>query len=228
MEINLIINADDFGLHPDIDAGIIEGHQKGLITSTSLIAAGTSFDNAITQALKNPNLGIGIHLSLVGGLPPIAPPDKVASLLTKEGQFYPHYPSFIKAWLQGKISPEDIAYEWNAQIAKILDTGIKISHFDSHQHLHVLPGLSQILLDLSQRFSIFKIRSPKEPLNFFSTGPLSISRIIARTGLTTCAQVAESKWKTMLTSTDHFYGTLAGGNLTIERWKKMYRFVYGE
>ncbi len=217
----LIINADDFGLHPTINAGIIEGHQKGVITSTSLIAAGISFDDAVTQALQNPDLGIGVHLALVGGLPPIAPADKVASLLTKEGLLYPHYPSFIAAWLKGKIALTDIVYEWNAQITKILDAGITVSHFDSHQHLHVLPGLNQLMIHLSEQFSIFKIRIPKEPLTFFATGPFAASRIIARTGLTTCAQLAESKWKTKLTNTDHFYGTLAGGNLTKTRWKNI-------
>ena len=46
----LIVNADDFGLHPLINEGILESHQKGIVTSTSLLASGEAFDDAIMLA----------------------------------------------------------------------------------------------------------------------------------------------------------------------------------
>ena len=67
----LIINADDFGLHPLINKGIIEGHQKGMITSTSIMPSAPCFKEAANLAVQNPELGIGIHLTLVGGVAPV-------------------------------------------------------------------------------------------------------------------------------------------------------------
>lgn len=61
----LIVSGDDFGLHPLINQGIIEAHRDGIVTSTSLVACGSAFDDAVTKALQHPKLGIGIHLTFV-------------------------------------------------------------------------------------------------------------------------------------------------------------------
>ena len=54
----LIVNADDFGLHSAVNAGIIDGHRRGIITSTSLMAGGEAFTEAVSMAKQNPKLGI--------------------------------------------------------------------------------------------------------------------------------------------------------------------------
>ena len=69
----LIINADDFGLHEEINWGIYDAHHKGVLTSTTLIPCGTATLQASKLAKESPNLGIGVHLTLVGGLQPILP-----------------------------------------------------------------------------------------------------------------------------------------------------------
>ena len=63
----LIVNADDFGLHPSVNAGIAKGHVAGIITSASLMAGGENFTDAVRIAARSPRLGIGVHLTLVGG-----------------------------------------------------------------------------------------------------------------------------------------------------------------
>lgn len=217
----LIINADDFGLHSGINQAIINAHQKGAITSTTLIASGTAFDEAVRLALHAPNLSVGVHLTLVGGLPSVAAPDLIPSLLTSSGVFRENHIDFIRDWMQGKINKNEIFFEWSAQIEKIQSKGIKISHFDSHQHLHVLPGLSELTLKLAKKHSVSAIRIPKEPFSFFATGPLAPMRVLARNGLTLCAQKSSNKWHPTLFSPDHFFGMLAGGQMTLERWKKL-------
>ena len=92
----LIVNADDFGLHTLINQGIIKGHREGFITSTSIMPSATAYDEAVELALANPNLGIGIHLTLVGGVQPVLPKDKIASLVDAEGRFLPDYVAFAK------------------------------------------------------------------------------------------------------------------------------------
>ena len=66
----LIVNADDFGLHSAVNAAVIDGHRTGIITSTSLLAGGEAFTEAVSMAKNNPKLGIGVHIALVGGLKP--------------------------------------------------------------------------------------------------------------------------------------------------------------
>lgn len=59
----LIVNADDFGLHPLINAGIIKGYREGFITSTSLMPSAPCWREAVQLAQENPQLGIGVHLT---------------------------------------------------------------------------------------------------------------------------------------------------------------------
>ena len=69
--MQLIVNADDFGFTKDVNAGIVEAHQCGILTATTLMANGAAFDDAVRLALENPSLDVGCHLVLVGppGLP---------------------------------------------------------------------------------------------------------------------------------------------------------------
>ena len=76
----LIVNADDFGLHPLINAGIIKGYREGFITSTSLMPSAPCWQEAVQLAQENPQLGIGVHLTLVGSVAPVLPAGKVSSL----------------------------------------------------------------------------------------------------------------------------------------------------
>ena len=48
----LIVNADDFGLHSAVNAAVIDGHRTGIITSTSLLAGGEAFSEAVSMAKK--------------------------------------------------------------------------------------------------------------------------------------------------------------------------------
>lgn len=81
----LIVNADDFGLHPAINAGIIKGCRDGFITSTSLMCSGAAFDDAVLQAKATPALGVGIHLTLVGGGKPLLQARQLRTLVDEDG-----------------------------------------------------------------------------------------------------------------------------------------------
>lgn len=217
----LIINADDFGLHEEINWGIYDAHHKGVLTSTTLIPCGTATLQASKLAKESPNLGIGVHLTLVGGLQPILPLSDIPSLVTSQGVFRNSHLSFIRDWSIGKIDKIEIENEWRAQIEKILDLDLPISHIDSHQHLHVLPGLQDLVPKLATQYRIPAIRIPKEPYSFFETSSsTSPIRILSRTGLSFCAHQAKKKWNS-LSSPDHFFGMLTGGNMTLKNWEKL-------
>ncbi len=83
----LIVNADDFGLHTLINQGIIKGYREGFITSASIMPSANAYEEAVALAKDNPKLGIGIHLTLVGGVKSVLPKIKVSGLLDAEGRF---------------------------------------------------------------------------------------------------------------------------------------------
>ena len=124
----LIINADDFGIHPAVNQAIVDAHRRGVLTSTSLLATGPAFADAVALACQNPNLGIGIHLCLVGGLPSMLPRDKVSTLVDADGRFPESYVPFIKKAYTGDIDFTQVYDELDAQIKAILATGLPVTH----------------------------------------------------------------------------------------------------
>jgi predicted glycoside hydrolase/deacetylase ChbG (UPF0249 family) len=64
----LVVNADDFGFTRDVNDGIVAAHQRGILTATTLMANGVAFDHAVDLAKSNPELDVGCHLVLVGGM----------------------------------------------------------------------------------------------------------------------------------------------------------------
>jgi chitin disaccharide deacetylase len=57
----LVVNADDFGLSPGINDGILEAHAKGIVTSTSLMVSAPAADGAARAASGHEGLSIGLH-----------------------------------------------------------------------------------------------------------------------------------------------------------------------
>lgn len=207
----LIINADDFGLHELINEGIIEGHTAGCITSASIMAGGKAFEQAAQMAKQHPGLGVGVHLTLVGGENPVAKGD-VRTLLTPEGLFFQNYGQFTKRYICGKISKTHIEYELRCQLQKVVGKGIRITHVDSHQHLHVLPGMAEVVGKIAKEFKVNKVRIPAEPIGFLGTAPFCMSRFVARAALSGCSWLARRKYKRgSFCVPRHFFGMLAGG-----------------
>ena len=209
---SLIVNADDFGLHTAVNHAIIEGYEKGCLRSTSLMPTGSAVEEAAEMARRHPDLGIGAHLTLVAEKP-MLPPDKVRSLIGPDGHFFPDHVAFIKAFLQGKIRMAELYAECEAQLQRIESLGVTISHLDSHQHLHVLPRVIDICLELAARHGIHRMRLPAEGY-FFSGGyPAPLARKAAKCGLSFCAQLARHKAARSMAMPDAFFGMLAGGHM---------------
>lgn len=210
---SLIVNADDFGLHESVNRGIYNAHIQGIVTSTSLMAGGDAFEHAVTLKQSCPNLGVGVHLTLVGGRP-VAPASQISSLVDGQGCFCSSYPVFLARYLRGLIKLGDIERELTAQIEKVKLTGLKPTHLDSHQHLHVVPGISDLVLRLAQRYSIRAIRIPSEPFFFFGGTFPSIGRVVGRNGLSVLSKFFRHRAVSAgVLVTDHFFGMLAGGQM---------------
>ncbi|MCI5837255.1 MAG: ChbG/HpnK family deacetylase [Veillonellaceae bacterium] len=213
----LIVNADDFGLAPEINAAVVRAHQNGILTGASLMTAGEAFDEAVAAAEELPQLGIGIHTTLVGGLRPTAPAEEVPSLLTPEGRLYESYNDFLRADLAGKIDYSEVATELAAQFEKIVATGLHITHADGHQHLHIWPRVLPIVVTLCQKHHIGAIRIPQENWRY---GKLLANpgRFGGKAGLAVLAARARRYVRRFgLQTTDAFWGMMDGGKLTERR-----------
>ncbi|MFQ5801323.1 MAG: ChbG/HpnK family deacetylase [Candidatus Methylomirabilales bacterium] len=154
-----MVNADDFGLHESVNEGIVRAHREGIVTSASLITCGMAFEDALVRFRSCPELGLGIHLTLVEERP-VAPIEKVPSLVDRDGVMPRTYMAFARGWLTGKIRECDLHYELEAQVKRVLESGIRPSHLDSHQHVHCLPGVWKLTLDIAKKYAVPFIRVP--------------------------------------------------------------------
>jgi predicted glycoside hydrolase/deacetylase ChbG (UPF0249 family) len=157
--IRLVISADDLGLHPRIDEGILAAHAGGGITSASLLAVGPAAREAVRRATQQ-RLPLGLHLCLTSHLTPAAPPGEVR-WLAPGGRFRRNWAELAAAWLTRLIPPEEVVAEFRAQAARARALGAEIDHLDSHQHLHLLPGMTSIVEVLAAELGV-AVRWPTE------------------------------------------------------------------
>jgi hopanoid biosynthesis associated protein HpnK len=159
----VILNADDFGLTPGVNEGIVRSHREGILSSTTLMANGLAFDEAVALAKANPTLAVGCHLVLIGGKP-VAPAEKVPSLVDRNGSLPATLPGFVARVTSGKIRADDIAIELRAQIEKIRSAGIEPTHVDTHKHTHAHPRVLNVVCEVAKECGINRIRQPIESL----------------------------------------------------------------
>jgi hypothetical protein len=148
----LIINADDFGLTSGINRGVIRAHREGILTSTTLMAGGLAWQEAVELAADTPTLGVGVHLTLTA-LKPILPPEHVPSLVDGKGCFRKQF------WRVLVWNKKEIKGEWRAQIQRLMEAGLRPTHLDSHHHIHLWPSLLTIACQLAQEFGIPAVRA---------------------------------------------------------------------
>lgn len=157
--IRLVVNADDLGLHPRIDEGILEASRNGIVTSTTVLVTAPNADRAVAAA-KAQGLGIGVHLSLCTFLPSAAPAEEVPSLV-RSGRLRESWSSFVAAFAAGRIRLRDVRTELIAQVDRARQLGFEPDHLDGHQHLHVLPGIRSIVESLATERGL-PVRWPRE------------------------------------------------------------------
>lgn len=137
-EKRVIVNADDFGMSASTTDAILVAHRYGFLTSTSLMANMPAAEYAVRQAVRAPNLGIGIHLNICEGKP-ILPASEVRSLVDANGNFHPPHVMVHKLW-RWQVAGDEIEAEFRAQILWMKSRGLNPTHADSHHHMHIYPA----------------------------------------------------------------------------------------
>ncbi len=141
--IRLVVNADDLGMHPRIDEGIFQAHQRGIVTSATLLVTGRCAPAAVARA-REQGLALGVHLCLTSHLTPAAPASEVR-WLAPGGRFRKSWAEVAKMWALRLIPAEEVALEFRAQVKRARALGAQPDHLDAHQHLHLLPGVAGIV-----------------------------------------------------------------------------------
>ena len=162
MASKLIINADDFGLCRGVNKAVAEAHNRGVLTSATIMANMPAVDEAIEFAKNTPSLGVGVHLNVIDGKP-LSSDSNVEPLIDDSGEFKYSASKLALKTLMCKKIRKAIETEFAAQIASIIDKGIKPTHLDSHKHFHCLAPVYRIVCSLAGDFGITAIRWPWEP-----------------------------------------------------------------
>ena len=162
MTAQLIVTADDVGLHPGMTSGAIEAHRHGIVTACSIVANGEAFEDAVQRLKDCPRLDVGLHLTLVEERP-VEPVSRVSSIVDTDGRFFRNFRRFIIRYALGRVKIAEVEREFAAQIEKSLAVGMRVTHLNGHQHLHVLPSIFEGVLRLAELYDIPYVRAPLDP-----------------------------------------------------------------
>jgi chitin disaccharide deacetylase len=160
----LIVNADDFGMAPGVNRGILELHAAEVLTSATLMARAAGTEEAINMALAMPTLGVGCHIVLVDGTPASNPRSIPTLIDSTTGALYPSLGAYLKRLYTARIRAAEIEAEAAAQIALLQSYGLRLTHVDTHKHIHMFPQVLRPVLRAARAAGIRAIRNPFEPL----------------------------------------------------------------
>lgn len=210
----LIVNADDLGIHPRINAGILSAYRQGILSSCTMLMTTAYRDETVRDYVRPQLLPIGIHLSLTLGKA-VAPPGEIPDLVDKAGNLKLAADRLIVSSFNGDRGGavlRQIGREFEAQLAIARDHGLRPTHADSHQHVHMNPAIFGLVEALLPRFGIDRLRFSREVFHAFTLGP-DLPDILRRNNL---AKWAVLRWRAAalrpsLATTDGFFGVLYSG-----------------
>jgi chitin disaccharide deacetylase len=219
----LIVNADDLGLTPAVNRGVVRAFQDGIVTSASLLVTGSAFEDAVALVRQNPELDVGLHLALVEERAALGP-DVLPTLVDETGKFPRTSAEFIRRAILGGINWLEVERELAAQIALFQETGLRLSHLDSHQHLHMFPPVFQIVRRLAGWAGNVWVRNPAGPWR--KSPDTSLGRWMQRIGLNlTCLAARGLRDGSRPQMPDGLYGFEVSGRLTRRTLEQILRKI---
>jgi predicted glycoside hydrolase/deacetylase ChbG (UPF0249 family) len=223
----LVVTADDVGLHPGMTRGALAAAEAGIVTAVSVAAVGRAFAAAVERLreVSTSRPDIGVHLTLVGERP-LSKPERIPTLVGRDGAFLPGYPALARRSLLGRLAAAEVEAELRLQIERLQAAGLPLAHLNSHQHLHLLPGLFEIVLRLAEEYGFAFLRIPSEPAlgpwhRRFSPRKIQLA-VLNRLGERARRQLPENGRVAAPLAT---LGLVDAGHLTVERLGRALAFV---
>jgi hopanoid biosynthesis associated protein HpnK len=159
--IRLIVNADDFGLSESVNAAVLEAHDRGILTSCSLMVAEPAAAAAARAASQRPSLAVGLHLTVVQGRA-VLPPDEIPRLVDREGRFHRDPARAGMRYAFDRQARAQLERELRAQFERFRDLGLPIAHLDGHLHMHMHPIVFDLAAALAEEFGCRAVRVPRD------------------------------------------------------------------
>jgi hopanoid biosynthesis associated protein HpnK len=223
----LVVNADDYGRSPSINAAVIRAHRQGILTSASLMVNEPDCAGAAALAKENPKLGVGLHLALVCGRSAL-PPSKIPGLVNRRGEFG-HNPVAVgmKYYFNRDLRAQ-LRAEIHEQFARFRATGLSLDHINGHLHFHLHPVVFGILMTDAKELGIRHLRLTRD--DFWMNLGLARGRILYRTihalmfGILSAAS-RQSLLNQNIRHTRHVFGLLQDSRVDEEFILKLLPFL---
>jgi chitin disaccharide deacetylase len=227
----LIINSDDLGLTPGINRAVLELGRAGVLTSATLMAAAPATEEAAKEVLiaapgQSP-LGVGCHVVLVDGRP-MLPPEKIPTLIDRRSpkdapRFRPTLGALVADLLRGRVSEAEIEAEAVAQIRRLQQLGLEVTHVDTHKHTHAFSRVLRPLLRAAVLSNVACIRNPFEPeWSVASSSGAGLKRRLQVRALNTQrAYFLEATEHIGVVTTDGSLGIVATGSMTAKTLRRI-------
>jgi len=158
------VNADDFGLAPGVNRAVLELHAAEVLSSATMMAQAAATEEAVSMALAMPSLGVGCHIVLVDGTP-VSEKSSIPSLIDRNtGLLHPAPGSLLKRLYMARIRGAEVEAEAAAQISLLQSYGLRLTHVDTHKHMHMFPPILRPVLRAAKAAGIHAVRNPFEPI----------------------------------------------------------------
>ncbi len=223
----LIINADDLGLTSGINRAVLELGRAGVLTSATLMASASATGEAAESASRQPSLGVGCHVVLVDGRPVLAA-EKIPTLIDPRSpkgspRFRPTLGALVVDLLRGRVSEADIEAEAVAQIRRLQQLDVQVTHVDTHKHTHAFRRVLRPLLRAAVLCNVPCVRNPFEPeWSVAATAGTGFKRRLQVQLLNTQrAYFLKATEHIGMVTTDGSLGVLATGSMTVETLRKL-------
>lgn len=159
----LIITSDDFGLSSGVNLAVEKGWRDGILTCASIMPGADAFDEALLIARRNPGLQVGLHLTLVQGRS-VLTAEEIPGLVDVAGNFSDNPVAAGMRYFFDRGLYCQLKREIEAQIVRVVDAGIPLSHIDGHLNIHLHPTVFRILAELMPQYGIKSFRLSQERL----------------------------------------------------------------
>lgn len=214
----LIVNADDLGIHPSINAGILSAYRSGILTSCTMLMTTPYLEQTVREYVRAQAPPMGIHLCLTMGRA-IAPLEHVTALVDESGNLKLSARRLVFSSFERRNDGLllQIRREFEAQLSLAYDYGLRPTHADSHEHVHMNPAIFAMLEDVLPRYGIQRIRYVRERF---------LSAALGRDLPSIARRLNPAKWlvlrwrssrlKPRLMTSDEFFGVLYSGVVSKE------------
>jgi predicted glycoside hydrolase/deacetylase ChbG (UPF0249 family) len=156
MTRNLIITADDYGMCQSVNDAIDACLEAGALRATCVMVNMPCFAAAASLRDRFPSCSVGIHWTLTQGRPVLAA-SRIASLVNASGEFHT-IEEFRKRWILGRIQKAEVRSELRAQHDRMVSIVGRPVFWNTHENVHVLPGLFQYCVAIGQELGIPAMR----------------------------------------------------------------------